>query len=95
MLLLAGTPRPSKMHGGVGHGPARAVCVGPTMLGIRSVRSLIASEVWGCVKGMHDRDSKRGWGGRLAPRCSQDFGISPLPAASAPVNLQGVEVFWL
>lgn len=80
----------------VGHRPACAVCVGPTMLGIRSVQPLIASEVWACVKRMQDRDSKRGWGGRLAPRCSaQGFGISPLLAASAPVNLQGVEVFWL
>lgn len=60
VLLLAGTPRPSKRHGGVGHGPTCAVCVGPTVLGICSVQLLIASEVWDCVRWMQDRDSKRG-----------------------------------
>ena len=101
MLLLAGTPRPSETEvnarGGAGRGPARPVCVGPATRGISSTRLLIASEVRGSVERTRDGDSERSWGGKLAPRCfargSRGFDISPLPAASAPLNPRGAEVF--
>lgn len=38
---------------------------------------------------------EEGWPHALFAQHSQDFGISPLLAAPAPVNLQGVEVFGL